>query len=62
MQNPMMIQFNQFMQQMKGQDPQKVLEQLVKSGKVSQKQLNEAQKKAQAIGSQLESLRRNYGF
>jgi hypothetical protein len=62
MQNPMMIQFNQFMQQMKGQDPQKVLEQLVKSGKVSQKQLNDAQKKAQAIGSQLESLRRNYGF
>ena len=62
MQNPMMIQFNQFMQQMKGQDPQKVLEQLVKSGKVSQKQLNEAQKKAQAIGSQLDSLRRNYGF
>ena len=62
MQNPMMIQFNQFMQQMKGQDPQKVLEQLVKSGKVSQKQLNEAQKKAQAIGSQLESMRRNYGF
>ena len=62
MQNPMMIQFNQFMQQMKGQDPQKVLEQLVKSGKVSQKQLKKEQKKAQAIGSQLESLRRNYGF
>lgn len=62
MNNPMMFQFNQFMQQMRGQDPQKVLEELVKSGRVSQKQLNDAQKMAKAIGSQLESVRKNYGF
>lgn len=62
MNNPMMFQFNQFMQQMRGQDPQKVLEELVKSGRVSQKQLNDAQKMAKSIGSQLESVRKNYGF
>ena len=39
----MMQQFQAFMQQMRGQDPNALLNQLVSSGQVSQAQLNQAQ-------------------
>lgn len=51
MPNPMQMisQFPQFMQQMRGQDPQQLLNQLVQSGRVNQQQLNQAQQMAQQM-------------
>ncbi len=46
-------QFQQFMQQMKGRDPNQMLSELISSGKVSQEQLNQAQQQAQQMWSVL---------
>lgn len=45
----MMQQFQQFMQQMKGKNPQEEINRLLQSGKVSQEQLNQAQQQAQQM-------------
>ena len=45
----MMQQFQQFMQQMKGKNPQEEINKLVQSGKVSQHQLNQVQQQAQQM-------------
>ena len=58
--NPLQMQFNQFMQQMRGQDPNKLIQQLVSSGKVSQQQLDAAQKQANAYKSQFENMRKTF--
>ena len=58
--NPIMVQFNQFMQQMRGQDPNAILNQLLQSGKISQQQINEAHKQAKQLQTQFESIRKNY--
>ena len=50
-------QFQQFMQQMRGQDPQKILNDMVSSGKITQNQLNQAQQQAQRMQGMLEPLR-----
>lgn len=42
-------QFQQFMQQMKGKNPQEEINKLLQSGKVSQEQLNQAQQQAQQM-------------
>lgn len=60
--NPLQMQFNQFMQQMRGQDPNKLIQQLVSSGKVSQQQLDAAQKQANAYKSQFENMRKTFGL
>ena len=45
-QNPMMAQFQQFMQQMQGQNPNAIIQSMLQSGKISQAQLNQAQQQA----------------
>ena len=60
--NPLQMQFNQFMQQMRGQDPNKLIQQLVSSGKVSQQQLDAAQKQAEMYKSQFEGMRKTFGL
>lgn len=45
----MMQQFQQFMSQMKGKNPQEEINKLLQSGKVSQQQLNQAQQQAQQM-------------
>lgn len=64
MPNPMQMisQFPQFMQQMRGQDPQQLLNQLVQSGRVNQQQLNQAQQMAQQMQRQFEQFRGMFGF
>jgi predicted PurR-regulated permease PerM len=42
-------QFQQFMQQMKGKNPQEEINKLLQSGKVSQQQLNQVQQQAQQM-------------
>lgn len=60
--NPLMVQFNQFMQQMKGQDPNAIINQLVSSGKINQKQINQAHQKIKELDKQFESMKKNFGF
>lgn len=43
----MMGQFQQFMQQMQGRNPHQEIANLLRSGRVSQQQLNQAQQMAQ---------------
>lgn len=62
MNNPIMAQFNMFMQQMRGQDPNAILNQLVKSGRITQQQLNQAQEQAKKLEPQLEELRKKLGY
>lgn len=45
----MMQQFQRFMQEMKGKNPNEEINKLLQSGKVSQQQLNAAQQQAQQI-------------
>ena len=60
--NPLQMQFNQFMQQMRGQDPNALIQKLVSSGRVSQQQLDMAQKQAKMYKSQFESMRKTFGL
>ena len=57
----MMQQFQQFMSQMKGQDQDKMLNDLVSSGKVSQQQLNAAQKQMQQMRGMFDGMRGMFG-
>lgn len=60
--NPMMQQFPQFMQMMRGKDPNQMLKELVSSGQVNQAQLNAAQKQAQNVGGMLNQFRGMFGL
>lgn len=54
--------FLNFMNRMKGQDPNHLLNQLMSSGKVNQQMLDGAQKMKSQIESQLEGLKSMFGF
>lgn len=60
--NPNAMAFIQFMNSMKGKDPNKVLNEMVSSGKVNQQQLNVAQQKAKEMGGIFDGLRSMFGF
>ena len=62
MNNPLMMQFNQFMQQMKGQDPNAIINQLVASGRINQQQINRAHQRAKELEKQFESMKKTFGF
>lgn len=55
-------QFQRFMNQMRGQDPKKILNNLVSSGKISQNQLDIAQKQAQQMQGMFNGMRNMFGF
>ena len=57
----MMQQFQSFMQQMKGKDPNSMIQELVSSGRVSQQQLDAAQKQAQQMQGMFEGMRGMFG-
>ena len=60
--NPLQNQFNQFMQQMKWQDPNMLIKQLLSSGRVSQQQINQAHQKAKEIEQQFDGMKKFFGF
>lgn len=60
--NPIGGQFQRFMGQMQGKNPQEVINQMVSSGKLSQQQLNAVQQRAQQIAPMLNSLKGMFGF
>ena len=57
----MMQQFQQFMNQMRGKDPNAMIQELVSSGRVSQQQLDQAQKQAQQMHGMFEGMRGMFG-
>ena len=57
----MMQQFQQFMNQMRGKDPNAIIQELVSSGRVSQQQLDQAQKQAQQMAGMFEGMREMFG-
>ena len=57
----MMQQFQSFMQQMKGKDPNAMIQEMVSSGRISQQQLDAAQKQAQQIQGMFEGMRGMFG-
>ena len=57
----MMQQFQQFMDQMRGKDPNAMIQELVSSGRVSQQQLDQAQKQAQQMQGMVEGMRGMFG-
>ena len=57
----MMQQFQQFMNQMRGRDPNAMIQELVSSGRVSQQQLDHAQKQAQQMRGMFEGMRGMFG-
>ena len=57
----MMHQFQSFMQQMRGKDPNAMIQELVSSGRVSQQQLDTAQKQAQQMQGMFEGMRGMFG-
>lgn len=60
--NPLQNQFNQFMQQMRGQDPNAIINQLLSSGRVNQQQINQAHQKAKEFETQFEQMKNFFGF
>ena len=52
----MMQQFQSFMQQMRGKNPNAMIQELVSSGRVSQQQLDQAQRQAQQIANTFQSM------
>nr|UVX79675.1 MAG: hypothetical protein [Bacteriophage sp.] len=60
-QTNMMQQFQQFMNQMRGKDPNAMIQELVSSGRVSQQQLDAAQKQAQQMQGVFEGMRGMFG-
>lgn len=57
----MMQQFQQFMNQMKGKDPNVMIQEMVSSGRISQDQLNQVQKQAQQMQGMFEGMRGMFG-
>lgn len=60
-QNPMLQNFQRFMQQMQGKDPNQIIQQMVSSGRISQAQLDQAQRQARQMESLFEPMRGMFG-
>lgn len=59
--NSMNQQFIRFMNQMKGKDPNAMIQEMVSSGRITQEQLNAAQQKAQQMQGMFEGMRGMFG-
>ena len=57
----MLQQFQNFMQQMKGKDPNAMIQEMVSSGRISQAQLDQVQKQAQQMQGMFNSMRGMFG-
>lgn len=51
-----------FMQQMRGQNPRQLIDQMVQSGQLTQQQLNVVQQKANEIGDVFGQFKSRFGF
>ena len=61
-QGNMMQQFQRFMNQMQGKNPNEMIEQIVASGQLSQQQLNSIQQQAKNMEQRCSAMRSMFGF
>ena len=61
-QNNPIMQFPKFMQQMRGQDPNAIINDLVSSGKINQQQLNQVQQQAQQMSGMFDQFKSMFRF
>ena len=62
-QQPNIMQnFQSFMQQMRGKDPNAIISQMVSSGRVSQAQLDQVQRQAQQMQGMFNGMKSMFGF
>lgn len=61
-QDNMMQQFQRFMNQMQGKNPNEMIEQIVASGQLSQQQLDSIQQQAKNMEQQFSAMRSMFGF
>lgn len=61
-QDPLMGSFQQFMNSMRGKNPNAILNELVSSGQINQQQLNAVQQQAQSISARLNGMKSLFGF
>ena len=61
-QGNMMQQFQRFMNQMQGENPNEMIEQIVASVQLSQQQLNSIQQQAKNMEQQFSAMRSMFGF
>ena len=52
----MMQQFQQFMNQMRGKDPNAIIQEKMRSGEITQEQYNRARQQAQQIANAFQSM------
>ena len=57
----MMQQFQSFMQQMKGKDPNAIISEMMQSGKITQEQYNQAQQQAKQMQGMFDGMRSMFG-
>ncbi len=60
-QSSMIQQFQQFMTQMRGKDPDAMISDMIQSGKITQDQLNQAQQQARQMQGMFDGLRGMFG-
>lgn len=58
----MISQFPAFMQQMRGQNPDAMIQQMVNSGKISRQQLDQVTRQANNIAGQMAQFKAMFGF
>ncbi len=54
--------FMQFMEQMRGQNPRAIIDEMVRSGRVSQQQLNAVQQRAHQMSGMFGRMKSRFGF
>lgn len=59
---PNINQFMQFMQSMRGQNPDNILKNMLNSGKINQSQLNQVQQQAKQMESMFSGCKNMFGF
>lgn len=59
---PMFQWFQRFMMQNQGRDPNQMIDSFVRSGKLTQEQLNMVQQRARLIEGQLNQFKSMFGF
>lgn len=60
--DPLMQNFTNFMNRMRGQNPRAIINQMVQSGQISQQQLNAVQQKARQMSGVFGQFKNRFGF
>ena len=61
-QNNKPMSFPELMQQMRGQDPNQILQNMIQNGQITQDQLNQVQVQANQMRGQFDQFKAMFGF